>query len=118
MAQKYKYLDKDILNKINYTSRDIMKFNRALPQEVIDALPADKFFPIIWSMIHEHIAGRAVEPHMRCMIVVPSETGSEGQTGRERLLLDMEMGMYDLLPEVELPDSVSDSSKESTTTAG
>lgn len=118
MARKYKYLDKDILNKINYTSRDIMKFNRSLPQEVVDALPADKCFPIIWSMIHEHIAGRAVEPHVRCMIVVPSETGSEGSQGRERLLLDMEMGLFDLLPEVELPDSVSDSSKESTTTAG
>jgi hypothetical protein len=118
MGNKYKYLDKGVLDKINHTSRDIIKFNRALPQEVIDALPADKFFPVIWSMLHEHIAGVAVEPHMRCIIAVPAETGPEGTRGRERLILDMEMGIYDLLPEVELPDGVVDSSKESTPSAG
>lgn len=99
---KYKYLDKHHLNLINHISRDIIKYNRALPQEVIDALPDDKFFPIVFTLLHEHIMGKPAEPHMRCMIVVPDTEG----VGRERLLLDMEMGLFDLLPEVELPDSV------------
>lgn len=105
MGNKYKYLDKEVLNNINHISRDVIKYNRALPQDIIDALPDDKLFPISWCMIHEHIAGRAVEPHMRCMIVVPAGMGSKSHQGRQTLLLDMEMGLFDLLPEVELPDT-------------
>ena len=101
---KYKYLDKELLNKINHISRDVIKYNRALPQEIVDNLPDDKLFPIMWSMMHEHIAGKPVEPHVRCLITVPPGTGSQSHRGRETLLLDMEMGLFDLLPEVELPD--------------
>jgi hypothetical protein len=109
MGNKYKYLDKEVLNNINHISRDVIKYNRALPQNIIDALPDDKFFPISWCMLHEHIAGKAVEPHMRCMIVVPALSGPEGAAGRQTLILDIEMGLFDLLPEVELPDTpVSD----------
>jgi|APCry1669189000_1035189.scaffolds.fasta_scaffold08384_10 hypothetical protein len=104
MGNKYKYLDKQVLNNINHISRDVIKYNRALPQDIIDALPDDKLFPISWCMVHEHIAGRAVEPHMRCLITVPAGTGSRSHRGRETLLLDIEMGLFNLLPEVELPD--------------
>lgn len=103
MAKKFKYLDKKYLDIINHISRDVIKYNRALPQEVIDALPEDKFFPIIFTLLHEHIAGKPVEPHVRCMIAVPTVDKSGNKTGTDRLLLDMEMGLYDLLPEVELP---------------
>lgn len=103
MGNKYKYIDKHSLNLINHISRDIIKYNRALPQEVIDALP-DKCFPIVFSMLHEHIAGKPVEPHVRCMIAVQTVDESGEVTGSDRLLLDMEMGLFDLLPEVELPE--------------
>jgi len=105
MAKKYKYIDKHNLNLINHISRDVIKYNRSLPQELIDALPEDKCFPIIFTLLHEHIMGKPVEPHMRCMIVVPTVDASGEVTGRDRLLLDMEMGLFDLLPEVELPDA-------------
>lgn len=108
---KYKYLDKHYLNLINHISRDVIKYNRSLPQEIIDALPEDKFFPIVFTMMHEHIMGKQVEPHVRCIIAVPankinespSEFGFTTNT-RDRLILDMEMGLFDLLPEVELPE--------------
>ena len=100
MAQKYKYIDKHYLNIINGISRDVIKYNRSITQSAIDALPDDKFFPVIFSMVHEHIEGKPVEPHMRCIFLVPDIDGN----GRKRLILDMEMGLYDLLPEVEVPD--------------
>ena len=105
MPNKYKYLDKEVLNNINRISRDVMRYNRSLPQNIIDALPDDKLFPISWCMMHEHIAGKVVEPHVRCMIIVPSLSGPEGVTGRQTLILDMEMRLFDLLPDVELPDT-------------
>jgi hypothetical protein len=109
MSRKFKYIDKHNLNLINHVSRDIIKYNRSLPQELIDALPDDKCFPIVFTLVHEHIMGKAVEPHMRCMIVVPV-----GES-RDRVLLDMEMGMYDLLPEVDLPDEVTDNATDKVT---
>lgn len=105
MAAKYKYIDKRNLGLINHISRDIIKYNRSLPQEVIDALPEDKCFPIVFSLLHEHIMGKPVEPHMRCMIAVPEDGSPDGKGLGGRLLLDMEMGLFDLLPEVELPDA-------------
>ena len=99
---KYKYLNKHYFNLINHIARDVIKYNRSLPQEVIDALPEDKFFPIIWSMVHEHIAGAKVEPHMRCMIVVPEKPNSDESF--DRVIVDVEMGLFDMLPEMEVPD--------------
>lgn len=101
MARKYKYIDKHYLNIINHISRDVVKYNRSLPQEVVDALPDDKFFPIVFTLVHEHIMGKPVEPHMRCIFVVPA---LDALQGRENLILDMEMGLFDLLPEVDLPE--------------
>ena len=100
MGNKYKYIDKHNLNLINHISRDVIKYNRSLPQEIVDALPDDKFFPIVFTLVHEHIMGKAVEPHMRCIFVVPA---LDELRGRENLILDMEMGLFDLLPEIELP---------------
>lgn len=98
MPRKVKYLDKHYLQIINHMSDKVLKYNRTLPESLIDALPDDKFFPITFTMMHEHKAGVACEPHVRCMIAVPLNGGIE------QVILDMETGMYDLLPEAELPD--------------
>jgi hypothetical protein len=98
---KYKYFDKKYLNLTNHIARDIVKYNRSVPQEIIDALPEDKFFPVVFSMVHEHIAGKIAEPHMRCMIVVPVKIGNDDIMNR--ILVDVEMGIFDLLPEFEMP---------------
>jgi hypothetical protein len=97
MSRNYKYTDKHTLNMINHIARDVIKYNRAVPQECIDELPEDKFFPVVFSMVHEHKAGKPVEPHMRCMFAVP--------TLPKRLLVDVEMGLYDLLPTFEVADT-------------
>lgn len=103
MGRKYKYLDKHYLKIINHVSDKILKFNRTLPESVIDELPDDKFFPITFTLPHEHRAGVPCEPHIRCMIAVPDKlTGDMTQ-----LLLDMDLSIFDTLPEVELPDSAT-----------
>ena len=94
MSQKYKYLDKGLLNRINRQSRDVLHYNRSLPQSLVDALPEDRFYIITWSMVHEHIAGEQADPHMRCMIY-------GGPDVPNHLILDIEMGLYDILPEHE-----------------
>lgn len=95
MTKKYKYLDKGFLNRINHLSRDVLHYNRSLPQALIDALPEERFYVITWSMLHEHIAGKQADPHVRCMIY-------GGPDVPNPLILDMEMGLYDMLPEYEV----------------
>jgi hypothetical protein len=99
MTKTYKYLDKEYLKRINYLSHSVLKYNRTIPTEVIDELPDDKFFPIVFSMLHEHRAGVPCEPHVRCMIAVPRKNSEN----MDQLLLDMDSGIYDALPTVEIP---------------
>lgn len=103
MAKKYKYIDKHYLRIINQLSHEVLKYNRTLPDELIASLPDDTFFPIIFTLLHEHKAGQPCEPHMRCIILTPKVKGH-----RQQLILDMEMGIFDRLPEVEVPENNSE----------
>lgn len=103
MAKKYKYIDKHYLRIVNQLSHDVLKYNRTLPDELIAELPDDKFFPIIFTLLHEHKAGVACEPHVRCIIMT-----SDNEGHRNQLILDMEMGIFDRLPEVEIPENDSE----------
>lgn len=114
MGKKYKYADKHTLNMANHLARDVLKYNRCVRQECIDALPDDKFFPIVFAMVHEHKAGKLTEPHMRCMFATPLNMGLSTVHGRETLLIDVEMGLYDLLPEIELPEEAVEPETETT----
>ena len=98
MSETVKYVDKNLLDKINYISTRLMKYNRTIPQAVIDSLPSDKFFIVMPLLVHEHIAGKPAAPHMRCRIY----TGPDIEELRgHMLLLDIEMGMYELIPTFE-----------------
>jgi hypothetical protein len=100
MAKKYKYIDKECLRAVNYKALHVLRYNRAVREDVINALPDDRLFPVTFSMLHEHKAGVPCEPHVRCVILTPpTEAG-----GRQQLILDMEMNIFDLLPEIEIPD--------------
>jgi len=99
MSTKYKYLDKHHLNQINHISENVLKYNRTIPQDVIDSLPDDRFFPITFTMLHEHRAGVACEPHVRC-IIGARDKNDEPVT----LILDIDSALFDVLPEVEIPD--------------
>jgi hypothetical protein len=96
MAKKYKYLDKNLLDRINHLSREVLHYNRTLPQEFVDSRPDDELYAVTFSMIHEHIAGKPADPHVRVVL-----SCSEN---RQSVILDMEMGLYDMLPAVEVPD--------------
>lgn len=100
MTKKYKYLDKENLKRINYLSLHVLKYNRAIREDAIDDLEDDKLFPITFSMIHEHRAGVACEPHVRCII-----SGRNKQGVHQQMILDMEIGLFNLLPEVEVPEN-------------
>ena len=98
MSETVKYVDKNLLDKINYISTRTLKYNRTIPQEIINALPDDKFFIVMPLLVHEHIAGKPAAPHMRCRIYTGPD--SEATLGH-MLLLDIEMGMYELIPTFE-----------------
>lgn len=100
--RKYKYMDKNILTKINHLSETIYHYNRTIIPEAIEALPDEKMFPIIFSMIHEHRAGEPCEPHMRTMLAVPRPGETEGLD--DRMFLDIAMEFYEVLPEIEIPE--------------
>lgn len=103
MSHKCKYIDKQLLKKVNHLSLHVLKYNRAIREDVIDALPDDKFFPITFSMLHEHKMGKPCDPHVRCIIATPGPDET-----RQQLILDMEMGIFELLPEIEVPSRDDD----------
>lgn len=108
---KFKYLDKELLAKLNDVSEKVLKYNRTIPNEVIDQLPADKFFIVSPLMVHEHRAGKACDPHMRCNIYAGPDAAHLGY-----MILDIEMGLYDMLPEVDAPDTDGSPATEIVTT--
>jgi hypothetical protein len=94
---KVKYCDKAILEKINRRAL-ANNYNRAVKPEFIATLPNDLNFPITFCMVHEHAAGQPVAPHMRCRIM----TGQSLRGPFNDIFVDVEMGMFDLLPEKEV----------------
>jgi len=104
--RKYRFVDKDILSKINHLSDTVYKYNRTIRPEAIDALPDDQLFPIVFNMLHEHRAGKPCEPHVRIMIAVPQMENGQPLPGlTERMLLDVPMDLYNALPEIAVPDT-------------
>jgi hypothetical protein len=95
-----KYFDKSLLKTINYFSSKILQYNRTLSPAFIDTLPDDKLFPVVFTLLHEHKAGQPCDPHMRCMIAVQDLAGNF-----HRVMLDVEMRLYERLPTAEVPDT-------------
>jgi len=98
MGTKFKYFTKETLEKAN--NRAIAKnYNRALDPEFVANLPEDLNFPVIFTLTHEHAAGKPVEPHMRCHVM----TGASLFGPFTNVFVDVEMGMYEMLPDAESP---------------
>lgn len=98
-TQKIKYVNKELLRRINNVSTHF-GYNRTLPDKIIDQLPDDKFYVVIPLLVHEHIAGKPADPHMRCRIYA-------GEM-HPWLILDIEMVMYEFIPEHELETPEND----------
>lgn len=91
---KIKYFDRDTLLDAASTAIE-RDYNRAVGVEWLSAkLDEDMVFPITFAMVHEHIAGKPAEPHMRTMIVINGE-GSQ-------IMLDVDMDVYNNLPHIEI----------------
>ena len=106
MSKTYKVLDRDLLSKINDSSTHQFKYNRTIDPEFIAQLPENKLFPIVFTMMHEHRAGKACEPHVRAMIAVPSPGETTGLS--DRLILDISSYLFEVIPEITVPENNPD----------
>jgi len=86
-----KYFTMDYLILANETAV-IRNYNRQLTDRIY-SLPPETKFPIVFSMLHEHAAGRSVSPHVRCQIVVDKC----GNTA----FIDCDINLFNNLPEFE-----------------
>lgn len=84
--------------QLKAAARDGIKrgFNRQLDPVFVRDLDPDLNYPITYSMLHEHIAGKLVEPHMRVMVV----WNERGDT----VTFDVELGAYLALDKNEFTD--------------
>lgn len=72
---KIKYLDYVGLLAAVREGREV-GYNRQLDAGAVISLPYDNLFPVGFSMLHEHIAGRKVEPHVRAQVILDAEGNS------------------------------------------
>lgn len=72
------------------------KYNRQLDAKFVASLPDDKWFPIFFTMIHEHAGGVRVEPHMRCWVSF-DEKGTKA-------FIDVPMKLYNSLATFNVPE--------------
>jgi hypothetical protein len=66
-------------------------YNRQLSKAALAQFPTRTLFPVQFNMLHEHAAGEAVAPHIRC--VIPTDKGM--------LMLDCDMELFAVLPEYD-----------------
>lgn len=65
-------VDKKVLETLNYESTGV-GYNRLFRPEALAELPKDSVFGLRPMMIHEHAAGKAVDPHMRVLVYMRKE---------------------------------------------
>lgn len=74
-------------------------YNRALERMALRTLlkkvDKDTRFPIVFSMPHNHAAGKEVEEHVRCEILL-DDSGSKA-------LIDMDKDLFNRLERVDVP---------------
>lgn len=73
-------------------------YNRQLDGRFITTLPAEGRFPVRFSMIHEHAAGRAVDPHVRCVVLV----GYTDERAPVDVQIDCDLALFNTLPALEV----------------
>lgn len=71
-------------------------YNRQLEPKFVDSLPEDVWFPIFFTMMHEHAAGVKVDMHVRCWVQF-DEHGTKGW-------IDIPMKIYNTLATFNVPD--------------
>ena len=59
------------------TAGEGMGYNRQLPKQFLEGLDPDGKHMVTLALVHEHIAGQPVDPHMRCQMLVKSKYADE-----------------------------------------
>jgi len=92
----YKYFTKDSLIEAAKAGNE-RGYNRQLDPDKLDNLGWTEFLPVTFDMLHEHINGEAVEPHVRVMVMVDAKNSGKGHRD-ETVLLDISMERFNALP--------------------
>jgi hypothetical protein len=94
--RKIKYFTKDQLVEAAKAGQK-RGYNRQLDDEALEQnLPAEDIYPVSFSMVHEHIAGEQVEPHIRAMVIIDDKGAP--------VILDLATETFDALAEAEVPE--------------
>jgi len=90
---------------IKYFTRDLLltatlegnarNYNRQLNPAMVKNLDEETLFPVPFHMLHEHIDGEVVDPHVRACVMLDPET---------KVLLDIDLKRFSKLPELEVPE--------------
>jgi hypothetical protein len=79
MSQTYPAFNKEQLKQANDWAIS-MNYNRALEPEPLNeylkTVDENTLFPVVFTMLHEHAAGKQVDPHMRCKVVLNAKGGT------------------------------------------
>lgn len=86
---KIKVANAEMIRKANTPS-----YNRSLSRQVLKSLDPEGINLVWIAIIHEHAAGRRVDPHYRCWVLLRVV----GQEKPLRAMMDMEMQRYDKMP--------------------
>jgi hypothetical protein len=90
-----RYVDKTLLRKLGEEAGR-RNYNRQLNMDAFDVIEDDEIFAISPIMIHEHAAGKPVEPHLRCSVRSVNAKRDLGW-----LMLDVPMELFAVLPEAK-----------------
>ena len=96
MNEKPKVLDTPKLRILNEQAIE-NDYNRQLDPKWLDNVDPDGIHVVGFTMVHEHAAGVAVEPHIRAQLFVKVKDQEKSQ----EVWLDIPMAYFNELPHVE-----------------
>lgn len=105
--QNVRLANKPILRRLNELAA-AANYNRQIVPEAIDSLPDTVMIALQPLIIHEHAAGKPVDPHLRCRVLafdispeLPQE--EQAQDLFAGVFLDIAFDAFELLPTPKRP---------------
>jgi hypothetical protein len=82
--------DKSLLSFANQVAIKL-DYNQAIEPDYLKSTPDDQAWAVVFSMIHEHKAGKPTDPHVRCMLhpLVKQESGGYKVDSAVTLMIDV-----------------------------
>lgn len=89
---KIKYFTKPLLLAATLVGID-RNYNRMLNPEFVEKLDGALKFPVVFSMLHEHVAGELADPHIRAVVAY---------CANDTLQIDVDLDLFNSLPYAEV----------------